>query len=440
MALYRDNDNDPDNRNGIYDPDIDIPVALDAPPRFSGQTAEDIQVKFVFSTPGTDDFPLPKASQTRHRQWVQDTFGSVISDQDYGPDFFIVVRAAQGMQVADKFRAGIVSWGPNTPTEPDPDTWANLSGEDRNDYVKFREFPWADRGVGFVTFFKEPQKRYFMDGAVAGVREDNSGFNWVRSHSSKKRRTGVVEGRVRPVGPTSLSITNVSEQQIPSQTLPGECFPLIIYGSNFGANPVVVMSGYEVAITAVSATAISICISTSTDVVPQDPVVLLVRNPVTGEEVSSSSLFTIVTGSALRRPSITGVDPSGGTRDVFPVRVLGENFGKIENTQVKFGDTYMPVLDVAADGTSVTVGFPAGGMPDPGKKNVVVRDTSKNLEDVMLDGFEYQNQAVKKKFFGLFSCAGGGDDTAAGWTDVAALLAAAGVLFAARRRAAARAR
>ena len=439
VALYRDNDNHPDNRNGIFDPDLDIPIALDAPPRFSGQTAEDIQVKFVFSTPGTDDFPLPKASQTRHRQWVQDTFGSVISDGDYGPDFFVVVRAAQGMQVGDKFRAGIVSWGPNTPTEPDPDTWANLPGEDRNDYTKFREFPWADRGVGFVTFFKNPMKRYFMDGAVAGVRDDNSGFNWLRSHSFKKRRSGLIEARVRPVGPTSMVIDAASEQQLPSQTLPGDCFPFVIYGSHFGANPVVVMSGYDVAITSVSDTAISLCVSTRAGVVPQEPVVLLVRNPVTGEEVSRSDLFTIVTGSALHRPKITGVTPSRGTKDIFPVTVTGENFGRIENMQVSFGGTLMPVLAVSADGTSITVGFPTGGLPDPGKLDVTVRDASKSMQDVLLGGFEYENQAVKKKFFGLLACSGG-DDTAAGWADMAVLLAAAGALFAARRRGAARAR
>jgi hypothetical protein len=190
----------------------------------------------------------------------------------------------------------------------------------------------------------------------------------------------------------------------------------------------------------VSDTAISICISTKPGMVPQEPVVLLVRNPVTGEEVSRSNLFTIVTGSALRRPKISGVDPAKGSRDVFPVRVLGENFGRRENIQVKFGQTFMPVLDVAADGTSITVGFPAGGMPDPGKQDVMVRDTSKNLDDVLLQGFEYQNQAVKKKFFGLFACAGGSDGTAAGWTDLTVLLAAAGALFAARRRGAARAR
>jgi PKD repeat protein len=440
VALYRDNDNHPDNRNGIFDPDIDVPIALDAPPRFSGQTAEDIQVKFVFSTPGTDEFPLPKAAQTRHRQWVQDGFGAAISDSDYGPDFFVVVRAAQGMQVADKFRVGIVSWGPNTPTEPDPDTWANLPGEDRNDYVKFREFPWGDRGVGFVSFFKDPQKRYFMDGPLARVRDDNSGFNWVRSHSSKKRRTGIIEARVRPVGPTSLVITDASERQLPSQTLPGETFPLIIYGSHFGAGPVVVMSGYDVVVNSVSGDAISISISTKPGIVPQEPVVLLVRNPVTGEEVSRADLFTVVTGSAMRRPKIFSVDPAKGSRDVFPARLLGENFGKRENMQVKFGQTFMPVLDVAADGTSITVGFPAGGMPNPGKMDVTVRDASKNMDDVLLEGFEYQNGAVKKKFFGLFACSGGGGGAAAGWTDLTVLIAAAGALFAARRRGAARAR
>jgi hypothetical protein len=262
----------------------------------------------------------------------------------------------------------------------------------------------------------------------------------VRSHSSKKRRTGIIEARVRPVGPTSLVISDASERQLPSQTLPGESFPLIIYGSHFGANPVVVMSGYDVVVNSVSDDAISISVSTKPGIVPQEPVVLLVRNPVTGQEVSRSDLFTIVTGSAMRRPKIFSVDPAKGSRDVFPARLLGENFGKRENMQVKFGQTFMPVLDVAADGTSITVGFPAGGMPNPGKMDVTVRDASKNMDDVLLEGFEYQNGAVKKKFFGLFACSGGGGGAAAGWTDLTVLIAAAGALFAARRRGAARAR
>lgn len=433
VALYRDNDQHPDNRNAYFDPDIDIPITLDAVPRFVGQSGEDIQVKFVFSTPGTDDFPKPRAEQTRNRQWVQDSFGASVSDVNYGSDFFVVVRPSQQMQVGDTLRAGIVSWGPNTPTEPDPDTWAALPGEDRNDFVKFREFPWAERGIGFITFFKNPDQRYFMDGAKAGVRADNSGFKWVRSHSAKKRLSGIIQARTRPVGPTTLALESVSQNQLPSQTLPGEPFRFVIYGNNFGASPVVVMSGYDVVVTGATNTAISVSVSTRADSPPVEPVVLLVRNPVTGDEVSRSDLFDLVPGTPDRKPKVLRVDPARGERKDFPVRVLGENLGGAGTSEVSFGKTIMPVLDASADGTSLTVGFPAGGMAATGKMDVRVRNTSKSSEDILVKGFEYVNDSARNKFLGALGCApvrGGGSP----WGDALVLAAALGALALARRR------
>jgi PKD repeat protein len=158
VAIYRDNDNNPANRNGLFDPGIDIPINLDAAPAFVGASGSDMQVKFVFSSPGTDDYAgatrdtsgnliagggVSIAEQARNRQWVPDTFGNTTSDPNSGADFFVVVRAAPNMTPNDNFRMGIVNWGPNTPTEPDPDTWAALSGNERNDFSKFEEFPWA---------------------------------------------------------------------------------------------------------------------------------------------------------------------------------------------------------------------------------------------------------------------------------------------------------
>ena len=436
VAIYRDNDWNPNNRNGLFDPDIDIPLILDAPPRFTGQSAENIQVKFVFSTPGTDDYPVPRAQQTRNRQWIPDTFGGEATDANSGPDFFIVVRASGRMQVNDAFRAGIVGWGPNTPTEPDPDTWANLPGEDRDDFTKFREFPWAERGVGFITFFRTPPSYYYMDGARAGVRSDNSGFNWVRSHTSKKRRSGMLIARSRAIGPNSLVIESASQTNLPTQTITGEPFSLVIYGRNFGTQPVVVMSGYDVVVTAATNESISLEISTRAGQVPREPVVLLVRNPVTGEEATRSDLFTLVPGSASRRPKILSVDPPVGGKEVFPVKIRGENFDSEGGVEVYFGITRMPVTRVAQDGTEIEVAFPASGLPQPGLLDVRVRNTARNNEDVLLQGFNYKNDAVRhRKFFGLFACAPAPDRLdGASIGDGAVVLGALGLLLAAALR------
>jgi len=433
VALYRDNDNHPENRNGYFDPGIDIPLMLDAPPRFTGQTADDIQVRFVFSTPGTDDLPLPREDQTRTRQWVQPTFGVSINDLDYGPDFFVVVRAAQNMQEGDTFRAGIVGWGPNTPTQPDPDTWANLPGEDRNDFRKFQEFQWAQRGLGFVTVFRTPPAYYWMDGAKAGVRPDASGFNWIRSHTMKKQLSGSVEARARVVGPTTIAIDSVSQTELPSQTLPGEPFRFVIYGQNFGANPVVVMSGYDVVVTGATNTTISVTVSSRSEDPPVEPIVLLVRNTATGQEVSRSDLFSLVPGTPELSPKVLRVDPRRASRKNFPVTVYGEDLGDVQSAQVYFGKTLMPVIGGSPDGTRLVVGFPVGGMAQTGKMDVKVGNAAKNKEDILVDGFEYVNDENRNKFLGFIGCAPG-TDPGTPWADAAVMLAAAGLLALAGRR------
>jgi hypothetical protein len=148
VALFRDNDNDPRNNNGVFDPDVDIPVLLDAPPLLIGEPGEpDTQVKFVFSSPGTDDWPIAMAQQPRRRQWVPDSFGIRTDDGNQGPDFFVVARASARMPENTTFTAAIVSWGPNTPTEPDPDTFIlpESPGTPNDHYDLFSEFPWGSR-------------------------------------------------------------------------------------------------------------------------------------------------------------------------------------------------------------------------------------------------------------------------------------------------------
>ena len=411
VALYRDNDNHPENRNGMFDPDIDIPLSLDAPPRFSGRTADELKIRFVFSTPGTSDFPIPIAEQSRNRQWIHDSFGTRVSDPENGPDFFVVLRASSEMQINDNLRVGIVSWGPNTPSEPDPHIWANLPGEERNDYLKFREFQWAERGVGFITYFKDPPVSYYMHGAKASQRADGSGLNWIRSHSTQKRRSGTITGRERPLGPQSLMIESASQRLLPIQTLPGQGYSLIIHGKNFGNNPMVAMSGYDVTVNGAKNDAISITISTRADGTPQEPITLVVRNQTTGDEASRSDLFKLTNNPDVYGPKIMRVTPSQGRKDDFPVVVEGTNFFNASALEVRFGETLMPILDVSPDGTAITVGFPIGGMPQTGLLDVFVVSGNKDGgEDVIINAFEYINPESRPKvrFFGCAPVRGAG--------------------------------
>ncbi len=436
VALYRDNDAHPDNRNGQFDPTVDIPLPLDAAPVYTGQTGENTQVRFVFSSPGTDDLPVPLEEQERNRQWVPDTFGTTASHSFAGADFFVVVRVSNNMQDGDNFRIGLVNWGPNTPTAPDPDTWARLSGEERNGFAKFEEFPWAEHGVGFITYFKDAPVSYFMDGAQAGRRTDNSGFNWLRSASTQKRRSSVVTARPKPVTPTSVVVSSASQTELPSQVLPESPFTVVLRGENFGTAPEVILSGYAVEITQATDTAINLSLTTDGAAAPVEPVVLIVRNTETKEEAVRSDLFTLKSGTAEEKPEISGVTPGKGSKDMFPVTVEGTGFAAREEVQVLFGGTLMPVLAVNESGTSITVGFPTGGIPGSGALDVTVRNTAKSTEDILVAGFEYENAAIRPgkrvSFLGCSSETDAGRPGIVG--DGLVLLFVLGALYIAARR------
>lgn len=432
VAIYRDNDNDVRNRNGIFDINVDIPIRLDVAPRIIGNTGEATQVQFTFSTPGTDDVPQPRANQTRNRQWIYDTFGTATSDPEFGPDFFIVLRASDRMSVGDNFRIGIVGHGPITPTEPDPDTFAAIQSDTRNDAPKFREFPWAKRALGFISYSREPLVEYYMDSWRAGQKVDNSGFDWIRTHSTRKKRTGVLTATARTISPRSVVIEGASQTQLPSATLEGQPFRLVLNGRGFGTSPNVAISGYEVTVGAVTDTSIQLSLEVA-DGVPTEPIVVIVRNPQTGEEASRSDLFTLVPGTGGAAPDITGVDPSRGNADSFPVNILGTNLPSLENAFVAFGQTRMPVLSTSASGTSITVGFPAGGLPATGPLNVLVRNTATGKEDILLNGFNYEHNIAPKKG-GLFGCGVNENKGDGGfWGDIALVAAVALSLLAASR-------
>lgn len=407
VAIYRDNDMNPANRNGVWDPGVDIPISLDAEPDFIGQAGEPTQVRFVFSTPGTDNFPVPQAEQPRRRQWVQDTFGGTTAHPDTGADFFIVVRPSSQMDVGDAFRAGLVSWGPSTPSAPDPDSWttawgapgASLPAEQRNEFVKFSDFPWAEHGLSFVTMLKTPQVTYFMEGAVARAELDGSGVGFVRSATAKKARSNLFEAKKQPIGPQSLVIDDTAPvnglgfTELPSQILPGQVAGFSILGRGFGSSPQVALGGYDVTVTSASDTRIDVTVTVSAGTVPQEPLVLIVRNRVTGNEASRNDLFKLVSGTVAPRPVITGLSPAKAAQNDFPIAVLGFNFDAVGGVEVRFGRTLMPVESVSA--TRIQVSFPPGGLPTSGLLDVSVKNVASGLEGVATGAFEYTNPAVR---------------------------------------------
>jgi hypothetical protein len=423
VAIYRDNDFHPLNRNGVFDPGIDIPLTLDDQPSFVGLSSQNDQVKFVFSSPGTDNIASPEgfkpiADQPRLRQWVPDSFGAGVSDPDYGADFFVVVRASSTMESGDDFRMGIVNWGPNTPSEPDPDTWSitgpGVTESTRDEFAKFREFPWATRGVGFITFFNEPPVQYFLDETVAGQRVDNSGLLWLRSHNSKKMRSNTYTAQDRSVGPRTLVITGTSlatpptRAELPIQMLDGQEFTFVIRGQGFGTTPVVVLSDYNVRIITATDTAISVAISNKPGVAPQEPIVLLVTNPETGDAASRSDLFVLVQGTPSSGPNVLSVSPSRGTKEAFPVVITGSNFSA--PVQVRFGQTLMPVNAVSA--TQIEVGYPISGIGVPGVLDVTVINLNTGKQDTLINAFEFINNVDPDPLAGC----GSGDARGAGST------------------------
>jgi hypothetical protein len=438
VALYRDNDAHGDNTNGQFDPGIDIPLVLDAAPRYGGASTSDLQVKFVFSSPGTDNIPVPLEDQARNRQWTFNTFASRMDQDAFGVDFFIVVRASQDMAPGDDFRMGIVNWGPNTPTEPDPDTWATLVNQDgspssaRGDYTKYQEFPWGSRGIGFVSFFKEPPLSYSLFKNTALQKPDSSGFNWIRSHSSKKRRTSTIEARDRIIGPNTIVIDSVSEPILPEQT-PPEGFSLIIYGRNFTNNPRVTIDGYKIlqreSIVNFNQTEISVTIHSIDGIVPQAPVTLMIEAG-RDQTTTRTDLFSLVPPVSLETPVIDRVRPRVARAADFPVVIEGSQFADRDNIAVRFGSTILPVSNVNAEGTRITVQFPNGGIARVGVMDVAVinnpESVEKMRETVLLDAFDYVNK------IGILGCSAGESGQDDPFGDLLVILLALTALLASR--------
>ncbi|MBN2310646.1 MAG: PKD domain-containing protein [Candidatus Hydrogenedentes bacterium] len=382
LALYRDNDFDASNRNGSFDPGIDIPVSLDYAPFQIGQLGEpENQVMFVFSTPGTDDVPIPIENQTRHRQWVPDTLGTGAGDKDYGPDFFVVMRTSLDADIGDDFQMAIVSWGPNTPTEPDPDTWPPPPATQQGEFDLFSEFPWGARAVGFITFFEE--ETYYAHGFP---EPDNSGFPWVRSSVCKSVQTSTIEVAEKVVTPIDVIINSVTPSQIP-KTIPAGGLTLTISGSGFGTTPTVVLDGITLTVDSATSTSITATIAggVTVDSDLDGSIVMSVTNPTSGS-IGYYSGFSITTEDPTLTPDIQSISPDRGGSADFPVAILGANF---DDPTVYFGTVEMPVSSWTP--TRIDVTFPVGGLPKTGATDVTVANGTTGLLDVSVDGFYYVN-------------------------------------------------
>lgn len=371
VALYRDNDGHPENRNGVYDPGIDVPVELNEAPRYFGVSGgADARVRFIFSSPGTDDLPVARAEQPNLRQWVPLTWGASGTSPDTGPEFFVVVRPSGDLEEGDIFSAGIVSWGPATPSEPDPE---NFLGQKVSpvEVKLFREFPFADRGLGFITYHAQSPQYYLLEGFKARQYTDTSGYDWIRTSTSKHRRTQALTATRVITGPDTITIDSASIDELPATILPGQTVSVIFYGKNFGTTPTVDVGGYEATVRSASNTQIECVLTNRADMVPEEPVTVIVRNPRTQQQGTRSDLFRITGTSNQGNLRILSCRPGEGTREDFPVAVRGAGFE--EGMEIYFGQTRMPIRQINPAGTEAIVDFPVGGLPQTGWLDVTVR-------------------------------------------------------------------
>ncbi|HOD51407.1 MAG TPA: PKD domain-containing protein [Candidatus Hydrogenedentes bacterium] len=402
VAIYRDNDAHPGNTNGQFDAEIDIPLSLDYAPYQIGAVGEpSTQVLFVFSRPGTDNFPRPMAEQANNRQWIQDSIGTGADHPDAGADFFIVVRATERMDLDDDFRVAIVGWGPNTPTEPDPDTFPPPPAAQRGEFDIFSEFPWGARALGFVTVFNEADFPG-SDMPTTGI-PDNSGFNFIRFQSNKAVRTAIIKAAERVVGPTDVVISAVSTDRLP-QIIPDNGLSFVIYGRGFGTSPSVTVAGISLVIDAAEDTEIAVTIPGGS-LIEQDPIVLTVVNPITGKQSSRTDMFTLVSVPPdVNAPKISSLSPETGTSDDFPVAIFGENF---DDPEVFFGQTFMPVASWTM--TRIDVSFPGAGLGQTGTLDVTVRNKTTQLSTTKLDAFIYKNLPLTPRVCFIATAAYGTD-------------------------------
>ncbi len=184
VGIYRD-----ENDDGIFQEDEDTALIFDGPPDLVGVSGEPgIQLRMVFSSPGTDfwaardDTVAPvfmlQDDQPNLRQRIDDRF-----DGD-GPgeqaDFFIVLRLAETARPGVLFRCGIVGWGPQNSSLPDPDTFIHppQPTQPSDEYDIFDDHPYGSRALGFIEILPEP---------------DFTDLSFIRSGTHIRQRTAIVQ-------------------------------------------------------------------------------------------------------------------------------------------------------------------------------------------------------------------------------------------------------
>ena len=139
-------------------------------------------------------------------------------------------------------------------------------------------------------------------------------------------------------------------------------------------------------------TAITVSIATREGDAPQAPVVLIIRNPITGKETSRSDLFTLTSNTGDVAPSVVRVSPSKAEKSEFPVSLIGVNLPSPEDASVYFGNTLVEVYELEEDkgtGTRLQVKYPLGGFAEVGSMHVRVVNKSNGTEGTMLNAFEF---------------------------------------------------
>ncbi len=297
--------------------------------------------------------------------------------------------------------------------------------------MKFQEFPWGSRALGFVSLFDSAPTSFYFRGSEAMVREDQSGVNFIRSAAYEKVRSNLITTVRQPIGPRTLVIAEGAPPLVPVQ-LPGGSFDVVLRGQGFGENPVVALTDFDVEVISATDTEIDVRLRNITGVAPEGPLVVRVVNPVTGDEAARTGLFRLTGGDTAAAPQITSVTPGAGTEATFPVTINGTNFDMDGGVEVLFGTVRMPVISGGSN--SIRVGFPLSGISKVGPVDVTVINTDSVREDTALNAFEFLADPSSKPVGTAGCAAGGAGASGSPWGDAAVVLAVFALLAWAQRR------
>ncbi|MCD6288560.1 MAG: IPT/TIG domain-containing protein, partial [Candidatus Hydrogenedentes bacterium] len=329
---------------GAWDP-FDIPLAFDDPPDVTTVSGQVTAVRMVFSSPGTydsdDNFqtaepdpPAPVYGDSL-RQRVRDTFGRnefglpIPGDPDAGTDFFVTLQTSDRIEVGDNFRVGIMSWGPDTPTGPDPDefSWPPPPWPGNDHYKMFLEFPFGSRAIGFIETPLDPLDPQGLNSAVAG-------FDFLRTSSSERIVSSPLAGGLGvgtgPIG-GEMTITDVFPSTLAEVTPANATQIVSISGTGFPLDTTQFVATIgDVVLHALSSTGNLIVAEVPAGSTLTDGTVKVTA----GSNVATwDGQITIVSAAP---PTISSITPSSGIAGIS-VSIVGSGFD--DNAQVYFSTT-----------------------------------------------------------------------------------------------------